>query len=73
VTDQTPTPASVLAECLRFFASRDESNAALHCGRVRYSPITFRIAEALTAGAAPTQLAFDVMAHAGRYEEDRGR
>lgn len=62
-----------LAECLRFFAYRDESNSAIHCGPVRYSPLTFRVAEALAESDAPTQLAFDVLAHAGRYEEDRGR
>ena len=66
-------PEAVLADCLRYFAHRDESNAALHGSQVRYSPITFRIAEALTASDRPSHLAFDVMSHAGRYEEDRGR
>lgn len=72
--------------CLRYFASLDESNAAIHTASVRYSPITFRLAEALTftdrggserpthapsdAAAALWQRVYDA---AGTYEEDQGR
>lgn len=44
----TPNAAhDALVECLRYFAHRDAMNAALHCGQVRYSPVTFRVAQAL--------------------------
>lgn len=46
----------VLWECLRFFAHRDEANAAVHCAPVRWSAITERIAEALADQATSTYL-----------------
>ena len=39
----------VLGWCLRYFANLDRSNAAIHTGAVRYSPITFRLAEVLNS------------------------
>ena len=63
-------------EALRHFAHLDESNAAIHCAAVRYSPITFRLAEALSDedhGQDDYPLAGTVLAHRGAYEEDRGR
>lgn len=36
-----------LYQALRHHAHQDEANAALHCAPVRFSPITFRLAEAL--------------------------
>jgi hypothetical protein len=72
-------PETVLFECLRFFVHRDEMNAALHFSPVKYSPITFRIAETLR-DFMTDQLHLDrdpdvirVLEHVGRYEEDTGR
>lgn len=61
----------------------DHSNAAIHCGEVRYSPITFRLAEALATlnrevsgdefyGRVPDILRA-VLGDLGKYEEDKGR
>lgn len=72
------TLPELLHTCLRHFVHLDESNAAIHCAPVRYSPITFRLAEELT-GSAVEQLGEDggaiarVMSHVGQYEEDTGR
>lgn len=61
---------------LRHFKRLDESNAAIHTGSVRYSPITFRLAEAIAAHgideAAIGEYA-EVLRHKGKYEEDKGR
>jgi hypothetical protein len=55
------TEAEVLVWCLDYFKARDDADAALRCSRVRYSPITIRVAVALEALglAAP-----DVLMHA---------
>jgi len=65
----------VMLEALRHFVHLDESNAAVHCGAVRYSPLTFRLAEALNRRGVNAADAYvrDVIADAGRYEEDKGR
>lgn len=72
------TTEAVLLECLRHFVHLDKSNAAIHCGEVRYSPLTFRIAEAIVAEFPDGVTAVDVdvrtvLADAGAYEEDKGR
>lgn len=65
----------------RHFKAADEANAAIHCATVRYSPITFRLAEALDG---LDDVSFDdddralervgeVLDHVGRYAEDTGR
>lgn len=64
---------NALGEALRHFAHLDESNAAIHCGTVRYSPITFRLANALGDMGAADGLAAAVLGDMGTYEEDRGR
>lgn len=55
----------------------DKSNAAIHCAPVRFSPITFRLATALTAhwpeGEDITSEMSEVLGHIGAYAEDRGR
>ena len=61
-----------------YFASMDEANAALHCAPVRYSPITFRLADVLTAhgnayGWRTTDQVQRVMSHRSSYPEDTGR
>jgi hypothetical protein len=75
------TLTDVLYQCLRHFVHLDESNAAIHCAPVRYSPITFRLAEELmaqshTAGEWPAEddgTVGRVISHVGQYEEDTGR
>ena len=69
----------VLWECFRNFASMDEANAAIHCSPVRYSPITFRVAEQLAA-IPRGNLTFrnakwldTVLRDRGSYPEDVGR
>lgn len=69
-----------LVWCLRHFKTLDESNAAIHCAPVKYSPLTFRIAQALDA---LDDVVFDddrdetgvraVLAHVGAYQMDPGR
>lgn len=70
----------VLWECFRYFVHMDESNAAIHCADVRYSPITFRLAEQLhELDMYPSLLKRNgdllkrVMAANGTYAEDAGR
>lgn len=66
----------VLLQCLRHFVHLDESNAAIHCAPVRYSPLTFRLAEALDSlpeSEVPDPTVAAVIAHVGHYDEDRGR
>lgn len=70
----------LLWECFRHFIHLDESNAAMHTAPVRYSPITFRLAEHLapllnTEWLAPHNrvLLREVVSHIGAYEEDKGR
>jgi hypothetical protein len=70
----------VLWECFRHFAHMDEAHAAVHIAIVRYSPITFRLAEHLAPLLATEYLSpeghrllKDVVDHLCRYEEDKGR
>jgi len=61
---------------LRHFVHLDESNAAIHTAQVRYSPITFRLAEALAPYAGTLDSTAEVarvIEHVGLYEEDSGR
>jgi len=70
------------------FYHQDQANASFHCSTVRYSPITFRLAEFIrsittpaTALPIPGTLEMvwddkrinDVWQHQGQYEEDPGR
>jgi len=71
----------LLFQCLRHFVHLDEANAAIHCASVRYSPITFRCAEALRDNFDVYKGALveddgtisRVLSHIGLYEEDAGR
>lgn len=73
------TTDELLMQCLRHFVHLDHSNAAVHTAPVRYSPITFRLAEALMRSFEPGPDPLDnamvraVFDHIGRYEEDTGR
>jgi hypothetical protein len=51
----------------------DQANAAMHCANVRYSPITFRLAEALNDHMPQDPFVQQVLADKGVYEEDTGR
>lgn len=65
----------VLWHCFRQNYHADKANASIHCSSVRFSPITFRLAETLK-GLQPQHLSPDaqeVLFHAGKYEEDKGR
>jgi hypothetical protein len=71
----------VLWECFRHFAHLDHTNAAMHTAIVRYSPITFRLAEHLAPLLdtgwffAPQNEALlrEVVNHIDAYDEDPGR
>jgi hypothetical protein len=60
---------------LEHFVHLDEANSKIHCAPVRYSPITFRLAEALARqGLVDRDWAVaKVMKHVGEYELDMGR
>lgn len=62
---------------LEYFAGMDESNAKVHCAPVRYSPLTFRLAESLAQeigeDAEWPLVVSHVLQHVGAYEEDPGR
>ena len=62
---------------LEYFAAMDEANSKIHTAPARYSPITFRLAEALAAelgedGEWPLVVSH-VLQHLGTYEEGPGR
>jgi hypothetical protein len=74
---------TLLFTCFKHFAHLDQSNATVHCSAVRYSPITFRLMEALEGSqlhiADPMEdqvsamLWHNVKQHHGKYAEDKGR
>ncbi len=52
----------------------DKSNAAIHCSPVRFSPLTFRLAEILTDTAFKYDPGVqEVLQDLGSYPEDKGR
>lgn len=74
------TTEQVLWECFRYFAYMDKSNASIHCASVRYSPITFRLAEQLDqlgaldrSDSEQFNMLSRVLEAAGKYAEDGGR
>jgi hypothetical protein len=56
---------------------QDKANACMHCAPVRFSPLTFRLAEALRDDWSEhedyTQELAEALNHLGKYEEDPGR
>lgn len=74
-----PNVSEVLWQSFRHFLHLDESNAAVHTAPVRYSPLTFRLAEALVGCFEPLDngpkdaAVRRVMDDRGAYEEDLGR
>lgn len=59
------------------FYHLDKANACIHCSPVRFSPITFRLAEVLQRGWPEgedwTQEMAEVLHDLGKYTEDPGR
>lgn len=71
-----PSLIEAARQALRHFRHMDEANAAMHCAEVRYSPITFRLAEGLRDYNVNDPVSNDVaevLIHSGKYEEDPGR
>lgn len=58
---------------LEHFVLADKANACIHCAPVKFSPITFRIAEALHPLLKDSPIVREVMRHKGRYDLDEGR
>ena len=62
---------------LEHFVALDEANAKIHCAPVRYSPITFRLANGLKQvwpeDEDITEEIARVIHHIGQYDEDPGR
>ena len=73
---QTMHLHNILWHCFRQNVHLDESNAAVHCAPVRYSPITFRLTEYLwnhfPSYRSQVEVA-RVAADLGSYAEDPGR
>ena len=74
--------ATALGHAFLHVYHQDHANASMHCAPVRYSPITFRLAEVIHATAYDEDLfaiaglagsVGAVMGDRGRYEEDKGR
>ena len=73
---------ALVEHCFMHFYGLDVSNAAIHCAPVRFSPITFRLQEALD-GSDLTRVNrnrldigsawHEVERHNGTYMEDPGR
>jgi len=74
---------NLLWDCFAHFYHLDRSNAPIHtnAASVKYSPITFRLADAInqnliTKDVEPKHYRselMDVLSAAGRYELDHGR
>jgi hypothetical protein len=65
--------AAILA--FDYFFHKDSMNSKIHAGEVRFSPITFKLANALRQyGALFGNERIDaVIEHDGKYEQDKGR
>lgn len=73
----------LLYQCFQHFYHLDCANAPIHTAPVRYSPITFRLAEAIdnqllvSHQPLPSPQVYSdvytVMLDRGEYEEDKGR
>ena len=76
------TDTEILAWCFEHFYMLDRQNATIHTADVRFSPITFRLAETLDRHKKIKRQSLpmrvdkdlgDVLAHLGSYVEDPGR
>jgi hypothetical protein len=66
---------TTLFHAFEYFFHLDHSNAAFHCSTVRFSPITFRLAEHLWQNTDwhVNEHLREIILDIGQYEEDRGR
>jgi len=64
---------SILEYTFLYFYHMDCANACVHTSNVKFSPITFRLAEALNACGLQVDKVAEVISHVGMYEEDKGR
>ena len=67
------TLEDILWQAFRHMYHADHSNAAMHCAAVRYSPLTFRLAEQLGELGRHGMEIDGVLSDAGTYAEDPGR
>jgi hypothetical protein len=74
LTERMNTAISPMYMSFLYFYHQDNANATMHVAPTRYSPITFRLAEAL-AGLVDEDCGEieEVLAHRGQYAEDPGR
>ena len=66
-------PKEALEWAVMHFYHIDEANAAMHCNMVKYSPITFAMAQALQQLGGSTYYMNKILSHVGQYELDSGR
>lgn len=67
------TNYSLYLVCFNHFYHTDHANAAIHLADVKYSPITFRLAETLENTSWETDEVYKVLMAKGKYELDHGR
>ena len=73
------TNEEVLWHSFKKLYHEDHANAAMHCAPVRYSPLTFRLAEAVERATKATvdwdtyPEVYAVLLDRGLYREDPGR
>jgi hypothetical protein len=63
----------VMYWALEHFYHADKANAAIHTSQTRFSPLTFRLAEALEPYLPDSFIVQEVLSHRGKYAEDKGR
>lgn len=61
------------AWALEHFEATDRANACIHMSQVRYSPVTFELAEAIKENGGTGAAIEAVLADRGRYPLDQGR
>jgi hypothetical protein len=76
MTDPLKDLLTAAEVAFEYFFHNDYANAQIHRGKVRFSPITFALAQALSQyGSYLTDnwMVATVIQHAGQYELDKGR
>lgn len=56
-----------------YFYHTDKANAAIHQAEVKFSPITFALADELFVNGLRTTEIYEVQEHHGKYKLDPGR
>lgn len=76
-TSNILVPQVTVEQAFLHFFYLDKANAAIHTAEVRFSPVTFRLQEALDAVQYMTDTVAaewrEVRDHNGKYDEDKGR